>query len=408
MQQLLSYAALGVREGVLIELAPRPQGAADNVETYSSSLVFVAGVGLLLPLVFSFYSLASSGVVDPNYLLCALIGSFSVVNEVLINLNRYEGRLLRVSFCEISYSLIALGLILALHNVLTVAMAQGAILIAVAFSVTVYLFHLRSFSLRAVTMAAMRRLVGVGLFPAMLSAVLLLVNVMFILLAQRHLPKAEAGQYVFANNIATLLLVSLNAFSWAMTSRTIGDIASASADQQHWLRVQRTDVYLRVGVALAVLGALCIAVVLPLVFVRYADSTRFILLFVALQSLPLIAFTEMNFLMLHRKAGVAALIFGAASALNYGLVELLAGRLPFEMTMMMAFVIAGLAMIVIMRYAASQGFAGTHPLAKVASAGVLLAMAVVHYAFGTWVALVCALSFVLAVVKSNWRVLRPA
>lgn len=392
----------------MIELSPRPKGTAENLETYSSSLVFAAFVGMALPLVFGAYSLAVHGVMDPNYLLCALIGSFSVVNEVLINLNRYEGHLLRVSFCEISYSVIALALIIALRDSLTVAMAQGAILFAVAFSVSVYLFRLKTFALRAVTLDAMKRLVGIGVFPAMLSAVLLLVNTMFILLAQRHLPKAEAGQYVFANNIATLLLVSLNAFSWAMTSRTIGDIASASADQQNWRRVLRTDIFLRVGVALAVFGALCIAVLIPFVFERYADSTRYVLLFVALQSLPLIAFTEINFLMLHRKTGIAALIFGAASLANLGLVELLAGRLAFEVVMMIAIVIAGLAMIGIIRYAASQGFEGTHPLAKVASAGVLLLMAVVHHALGTYVALACALLFFLAVIKSNWQVLRTA
>jgi O-antigen/teichoic acid export membrane protein len=408
IQQLLGYAALGVREGVLVELSPRALCSPENLETYSSSLAFAAFIGVLLPLALGTYSLVAHDKLDTNYLLCALIGTFSVVNDVLVNLNRYEGNLLRVSFCETTYNFISLSLIFLLRDSLTVALAQGTILVALLFSVVVYLFHLKYFSLRAVTLLAMKRLVGIGIFTAMLSAVLMLVNVTFILLAQRHLAKVDVGHYVFANNIATLLLVSLNAFSWAMTSRTIGEISQVSDDEKNWQRVLRTDVFLRVGVALAVLCALCIALVLPYVFERYTESTRYLLFCVVLQSFPLIAFTELNFLMLRRKVVVAVLILGAASIVNFAMIDLLAGTLSFELTTMIAIVIVGLAMIGIMRYASSEGFEGTHLFAKLASTGGLLLMAVINYAFGLYVVLACALLFFLAVIRFNWQVLRPA
>jgi hypothetical protein len=133
-----------------------------------------------------------------------------------------------------------------------------------------------------------------------------------------------------------------------------------------------------------------------------------VLLFVALQSFPLIAFTEINFLMLRRRAAVAALIFGVASLANLALVELLSGSLAFEVIMMISIIVDGLAMMAVMKYAALLGFDAAHPGIKVGSAGALLLLAVVYHFFGLYLALPCALVFLVTVVKSNWQVLRPA
>ena len=76
--------------------------------------------------------------------------------------------------------------------------------------------------------------------------------------------------------------------------------------------------------------------------------------------------------------------------------------------MMIAMVMVGLAMIGVIHYAVSQGFEGAHPLAKLASAGALLLMALINFVFGLHAALACAILFFLTVIRTNWQLLRPA
>lgn len=403
---MLSYAALGMREGVLIHLSQRQNDDATHVTTYSSAVAFAAAIGMSIPLVCAAYWQLAHGRIDLNYLLICVIGGVSVLNEVLINLNRYEGQLMRVSFCETSYNVLILVLVFAVYRVITPTLVLFCMLGAICFSAAVYLSRLRFFSLRAVTWQAVRELIATGFFSSVLSAVLIVVNLMFILVAQHHLAREEVGQFVFANNIATLLLVSLNAFSWAMTSRLIGDLASAHEEEQRRRRVMRTDLFMRLGIAGVLALALLIVVVLPWVTERYGGSSRYVLLFVALQSFQLIVFTELNFLMMKNRIPLVIGLFACANIMNYLLIETLSDTQPFFLIMIAAVFCTAAAAGAVIRYAAHVGLGGVPARGKYGSLLAILATVVLFYTWGAAAALAFSTAVITWLLGTNWKVLR--
>lgn len=406
IQQLLGYAVLGMREGVVIDLAQRPKVASNNLETYSSSLAFVGFIGFLLPMLAMVFDFVIQGALNINHFLCALIGAFAVVNDVLINLNRYEGNLQQVTLCETSYNLISFLAIFLLRDILTIAIAQGVILMSLVVSVNLCIFRQNFFSVRSISVLVIKRLLGTGMFPSMLSAVLLLNNGIFILLAGRHLSQEEAGQYAFANNIASILMVSVNAFSWAMTSRTIGAIASTSNDLHSWERVVRIDVLHRVSVALINVGAICFSIIMPLVFERYAKSSRYILLIVSLQSLQFIAVTEQNFLLFKRASGKIAAILCLAVSMNIAVIELLKWSLSFEIKTLISLFTMSLTTLGVIRYAVLLGFKGSSFSSKLLAITGLMITTAVCSILGAPIALVCSVLFCFNIIICNWKILR--
>jgi O-antigen/teichoic acid export membrane protein len=371
VQQTLSYAALGMREGVLIRLS-QPGSQSAELAIYSSAIAFAAAIGLVLPVATLAYGLASGGIVI-NYLLVALIGGMSIVNEVLVNLNRHEEKLGRVVLCESSYNVLILVLIFTLRDSISVPLALLYMLAGVSLSVAIYVARLRLFAFSAVRWSLTKELIGFGFLSSVLSALFIAINLLFVLLAQRHLPNSEVGQFVFANNVATMILVSLNAFSWAMTSRSLRALADRAESQR--TAVARTDLFMRIGVAAALLAALAISIVLPWVTSSYEGSTRYILLLVALQSFQLLLFTEVNFLMARSRLRVLIAIFTATNLCNYLLIEASAGRYRFDTALTTGIVIVALAAVGVMAYARRAGLAGVSRRDKLTSM-VLVVMAV--------------------------------
>lgn len=401
LQQMLSYAALGMREGVAIRLAKLPGDGLDVVGTYSSSIAFAMSVGLLLPCTAVIYSVLAFSHVDGNYLLVALIGGVTVLNEVLININRHEGHLLRISICEISYNLLILVLVLVFHHYLSVTLVLVYMLLAISCSATVYLTRLRFFSLAAVAWRSVRSLLSIGFQSSILSALTVVLNLLFILVAKRHLPQAQVGELVFANNVATVIMVSLNAFSWAMTSRSLSDLAGAHDEERRQRRLRRTDMYLELGVAGALLAAMAMAVALPWVTERYADSSHYVLLFVGLQSFQLLIFTELNYLMINNRIPVLIGLFALANGIDFAMVELLSGRLDFHVIMILAIVCIALTTSLVIRYAANMGLSGVDAAAKYVSMLAVVVAVVLFYGMGVAVALFTTLAFLAFLLVSN-------
>jgi O-antigen/teichoic acid export membrane protein len=398
---MLSYAALGMREGVLIELSKQKCDDTRQPAIYSSAIIFAIAVGILLPIGYSLYALTTGAAFDANYLLVFLVGGVTILNEVLINLNRYESNLKRVAFCEVSYNVVILGLIFALYKIISVPLVLMYMLAAISLSSAIYLTRLRFFSLSSVSLAVIRRLVATGYPSSLLSGLLIILNLLFILVAQRHLPKDEVGQFVFANNIATLLMVSLNAFSWAMTSRSMNDLASAQEEEMRKLSILRTDMYMRVGLAAALFLAALTAVVLPWFTVRYADAGRYVTLFVALQSFQLIIFMELNYLMLKNRIAPLIGIFICVNLVNYALIESLSAHWPFYFVMIGAIVCSALGTIAVMKYAMRAGLDTIRGGARYGSLTGILVVVILFFAMGVGVTLVVAAFLLGLVIYAN-------
>lgn len=403
----MSYAALGMREGVLIRLS-KSDSDEHQMAIYSAAITFASSVGLLLPTVVLLYWLVVPSSVDANYLLVAVIGAMSILNEVLVNISRHEGHLVRVSICESSYNLLILALIFVLRETISVTLALNFMLVGIGVSVTIYLVQLKVFSLRAITRCMMGELISLGFFPSILSAVLLVINLVFILFAQRHLPKAEVGQFVFANNIASVLLVSLNAFSWAMTSRSMRALGERNVGKSEKTDgTARTDLYLRIGVALAMIFSLAISILLPLLVDRYARAGQYVILFVALQSFQFIIFTELTYLMMQNRIPVLIAIFSVANLINFLLIETLDGILPFHGIMVVAVACTAFATTAVILYARGVGLTGKLTRGKYAAVFSVVLATLLFYTLGIPSALFFLLAFLFTVAYSNWSEIRP-
>jgi len=404
---MLSYSALGMREGVLIQLSKQKDDDPSQPAIYSSAIVFTIAIGVLLPVVCTTLWVAGYAHVDSNYLLICLIAGTTVLNEVLININRYEANLMRVAFCEVSYNVLILGLILILHKIVSVSLVLSFMLAAIAFSVSIYLMRLRFFSLRKVSWPVVQSLIASGFPSSVLSALLIVLNLIFILVAQQHLPQTQVGQFVFANNIATLLMVSLNAFSWAMTSRSMNDLATAHEGEKRRASILRTDMYLRIGLAGALFLALAASFGLPWVTERYADSGRYVLLFVALQAFQIIIFTELNFLMMKNRLGALIAIFAVTNLVNFLLIEGLSGRAPFYVVMIGAIFCTTIATLAVMKYATYAGLDDIRGGTRYSSVLAIPLIVVLFYSVGVIGAMIVAGLFLVSVVFSYRKDLLP-
>jgi hypothetical protein len=318
LQQYLSYAALGAREGVAIRLARATDGDADATAVHSSALAWGFGVGAFIVCAFG---VAHYGFdkLPAYYVLIGLLSLASIVNEILINIARHEGRLAKVAGMEFVYQGGALLLVACLWKWMGVAIAVTCLLVSLAASLFGYLATLRSASLRSISWRTTKDLVRIGIPAAMFSAVVVVFNSCFVLIANGMELGDVVGHVVLATNISVMLLFGLNTVSWAMASRTMSRLyippagpASPGATVPPGAKTLPgataplgvtgiTDVFLRIGIIAAVLLALCAQPLLSRVMPEYANSAQFIVYFCLFQSYSLLLFSESNFLNVNSK-----------------------------------------------------------------------------------------------------------
>ena len=295
LQQYLSYAALGVREGVAIRLARSGANEADSPTIYSSSLVWGFGVGTLIVCVFAVLHFGL-GRVPVYFVLIGLLSLASILNEILINISRHENSLGKVARMEFVYQGGALLLVLCFWKWMSVSVALLCLLTGLAASLVGYLATLRSVGWSAVSWPTIRDLVRIGIPAAMFSAVVVVFNSFFVLIANGMKLGETIGHVVLATNISVMLLFGLNAVSWAMAGKTMSRLYIPPGGSRTLGVTGITDVFLRLGIIAAVLIALCAQPVLALVMPEYAGSAQFILYFCLFQSYSLLLFSESNFL----------------------------------------------------------------------------------------------------------------
>jgi hypothetical protein len=295
LQQYLSYAALGVREGVAIRLARNTENEAETRAIYSSALFWGFGVGTLIACVFVVLHFGL-GEVPMYFVLISLLSLASIVNEILINISRHEGRLAKVAGMEFVYQGGALLLVVCFWKWMTVSAAVLCMLVGLCASLFGYLATLRSVGWHAVSWPTTRDLVRIGIPAAMFSAVVVVFNSYFVLLANGMKLGEAIGHVVLATNISVMLLFGLNTVSWAMASKTMSRLYIPAGGSAPLGATGITDVFLRLGIIAAVLLALCAQPVLARLMPEYAGSAQFILYFCLFQSYSLLLFSESSFL----------------------------------------------------------------------------------------------------------------
>jgi hypothetical protein len=292
IQQYLSYAALGMREGVTIKLARASGSQPDIAAIYSSSLSWGAGAGLLCLGVMTV--LAFTGGAAERYLhWVGLISALSIVNEILININRHENKLRKIAMVELVYNAIVLLIVWLLWRELTVAHALAATFFGLAVGVGAYLVTIREIAWRSVSWHTIRELVGIGFVPAVFSAALVLRGSFYVLAANWMDLGETIGLVVFGNNIGTLILFGLNTVSWALVGRSMTRLYMPSGTKQ--AQSHPSDTVFRIGVICAVLVALATQFVFSSVMREYAGAEVYVLYFCLFQSYGLLLFNEVNF-----------------------------------------------------------------------------------------------------------------
>jgi len=293
VQQYLSYSALGMREGVTVSLARANDFSTDLLAVYGSALAWGAGVGLTLWIAF-WISRPFVGAGGEYLGWLGALSMLSILNEILININRDQHKLRKIALLEVLYNAVPLGLALWLWKDVTIAAVLGALVAGLLINVTVYLATLPRLARRTIQWRVVKRLLALGLPLATLSAVTLLANSIYIVLANRMGLGNTLGLIVFANTACTLVLFALNTVAWGATARSMRHQYAGQPGQAEQLRAERLRTAFRVGTAMAALICLSTTLVFMFVLKAYAGAEVFAFYFCLLQAYGLLLFEEIN------------------------------------------------------------------------------------------------------------------
>lgn len=306
VQQYLSYVALGMREGVAIRLAQSSMSSREVQDIYSSALFWGVCSGLFtLSIISSLYVL---GVIPDYFLWVGLISLVSILNEILININRNENRLRKVAWTEFVYHACVLLLVVCFWNEMTIDLALQSILLGLLLGVSGYVATMRTARWSAVSWPTIRELIRIGLLPAVLSAVMIVVNTFYVLAANWMKLGDTIGLVVFANNISVMILFGLNTVAWALASRTMKRLyVSSPSIGAVSAQADLIDVFFRLGVVAAALLALSTQILFSWVMKEYAGSAAYTLYFCVFQAYGLLLFSEANFLSVNSRLKLVVL-----------------------------------------------------------------------------------------------------
>jgi hypothetical protein len=335
MQQYLSYAALGMREGVAVSLSNPLHALNDVSRICSSALTWGAGVGFILAVCIAV--LFSIGLLGPHLLLVAIIVFLSILNEILININRAEDKLSKVAKVEILYNSIPLMALMYFRSTITISVVLLSLAFGLFLSVLIYLCTLPSVRVYRASWATTKQLLGIGLPLSIQSVLIFAVNSVFIILAKLLNHEVQLGIVLLAANICTLIMFALNAVAWASTSRSMRLVNSVEIKSEEYLRADRVRHTFSFGIMGAVIAAMSTKLVFWWVLESYTGADEFILFFVLFQAYGLLIFDELNYLAVN---GRYRLVIAAYSSL---LLIMIATAYAFPMLAFASIVKIGIA-----------------------------------------------------------------
>lgn len=316
VQQYLSFASLGMREGVTVTLARLQEPGQRTLQVYGSALAWASGIGLIVLAVL----LAARSSVDGMSQYLGWIGALSllsIVNEILINIHRDQNRLKQIALLEVLYNAVPLGVALWLWRNVTIEAVLAALTVGLLLSVIFFVNSLPRVKPGHVQWPVMKELVGLGIPLATLSALTLLANSMYVILANRMALGDTVGLVVFANAVCTMVLFTLNAAAWAATSRSMRQLYAEQPSQTEQMRAERLSTAFRLGLTVAAFLCLSMAAVFVFVLKAYAGAEVFAFYFCLLQAYGLLLFDEINQLIVSGRSKWVVAGYGALVTLVF-------------------------------------------------------------------------------------------
>jgi hypothetical protein len=381
VQQYLSYAALGIREGVTVRLAQADIEARDMLR--NSALAWGAGVGIAVLVVMC--GLVQLRGMRPEWYWVGVISLLSITNEVLINIYRDDGRLNRVAVLEVVYNCVPLGCALLFGRAVTVQQVLQSLAAGVAFSVLVYLVGLPGTHARHASFRAVRSMLAVGIPMAIASFFSASVTSIYVLLAYSQHLGHDVGLIAFANNVCTIVLFGSNAVAWAFTSKSMRVLSSGpqGGGVDGLLQNLRLTYFFRVAVLVSVLAVSVSRPIVLWLIPSFGGMERYATLFCLLQATMLMLYVELNYLAVRGRSGIVAVGYGAVLALALAVSAVL-GNLGIERLVFVGIALAALAGGLCAVYCHRLGLAS----ASLRSNYFFLAFpsvgALALYAFDTW------------------------
>jgi len=403
-QQNLSYVALGVREGLTVQLAHAHGDDAQALRISSAALLWAWCVGAVI-LVGAVVLAMLTRAGNVNWIWVGVISALSITNEMLININRDRNRIVRVALLEVVFNAVPLGAALILMHHVTVTVVLMAMAGGLLASVLLYFIGGPGFSWSELRIENIRSLVTMGIPLALLSFVTTAIASAFVFSASALHLGNTVGQLVFGNSLTTIILFGLNMVAWAATSKSMKHLHATSAAESAGARGARLTAFFRLGIILAVSSLLALKLVFAFVMQPYAGSEVYAVYFCLLQAYALLLFREFNFLAVRLRSFWLAAGYGLVLA-GTVVTALLAPRLSIVMLMQLCLALLCLFSLICVAYCRSLGFVDTDIRAQLGFLTFPLLFGVMFGFEGSVAALAVAVLFVAGWLKAHAAELR--
>jgi hypothetical protein len=309
-QQNLSYLALGAREGLTVKLA-QATNDKERVLLICSSTLFWAWCVSTLILCGSFLLVFVGGKGNVNWVWVGVISYLSVINEILVNINRDRNKLFRVAATELIYNAVPLGTALILMRHITVTAALMAIAAGLFLSVLMYVSDASEYCWNRVSGRVTSEVLFTGIQLGLVSFVATSLTSVFIFAANVMRLGKTIGLLVFANSFCTIVLYGLNMVAWAATSKIMKSIHATSVAGGLGDRGTSLRAVFRLGVVLCVGAILSLKFIFRFVLQPYAGSEIFAVYACLMQSYALLLNLELNFLAVRSRSLLIAAAYGS-------------------------------------------------------------------------------------------------
>ena len=328
VQQYLSYVALGMREGLTVRLAQPARPLESSASIHSSALAWGLGVGVSI--VVTLIAVSFCYPLRVEWLWIGLISMLSILNEILINIHRDQGRLRKVALLELIYNVMPLACVLYLRHGVSALIVLQAMAVGLVASVLAYLHGLSNIGPRNVDRRLIARMLIFGIPLAVASFFSSSVTSIYVLVANAMHLGRSIGLVAFANSICTIVLFGSNMVAWAATSKSMKGLV-ATESRAADIRNRKLSVFFRLSTLASVMAIVLSSFVFDLLLPAYRGAERYALFFCLLQASSLLLYLELNFLAVHAKSLMVAFGYGVVlgiTALVYlmspgiGLLEL--------------------------------------------------------------------------------------
>ncbi len=295
IQQYMSFSALGMREAITVELAKEQSDEYHRKQVFISGISWGTFVGLF---VFVILIMIGHFIQSGMYIYfkwIGLVAFLSIINEILININRDQENYTKIASLEVLYSGFILSTIFYYGKYVTINNVLIAMAIALLFSLSVYIYTLKlTFDIYP-SIKLINNLIKRGIPLALMSFLGIILNSFFIIISNIKNGNEIIGLVVFANNIVAISLFGLKSIQWAMMSRSMQKLNMHQDLTVSDEYLDKLLIYFYFYILILIPLLLCIEIIIKVYFVSYAGAGELAFYIFLFQSSLVLVYEEINY-----------------------------------------------------------------------------------------------------------------